>query len=105
VVHPTVTENGEKAPALKFGQRGVMALFLARTLFQHLIDGFHNRDLRQLVQVHNQPNDLRSAALESARSIRRETALRNQPKSVNNVGNLCVFPPLPPLLGTPRVNR
>ncbi len=49
VVHPTVTENGEKAPALKFGQRGVMALFLARTLFQHLIDGFHNRDLRQLV--------------------------------------------------------
>ncbi len=26
-----------------------MALFLALTLFQHLIDGFHNRDLRQLV--------------------------------------------------------
>ncbi len=27
----------------------MMALFLALTLFQHLIDGFHNRDLRQLV--------------------------------------------------------
>jgi hypothetical protein len=26
-----------------------MALFLALTLFQHLIDGFHNRDLRALV--------------------------------------------------------
>jgi hypothetical protein len=26
-----------------------MALFLALTLFQHLIDGFHNRDLRLLV--------------------------------------------------------
>jgi hypothetical protein len=26
-----------------------MALFLALTLFQHLIDGFHNRDLRNLV--------------------------------------------------------
>jgi hypothetical protein len=26
-----------------------MALFLALTLFQHLINGFHNRDLRQLV--------------------------------------------------------
>jgi len=26
-----------------------MALFLALTLFQHLIDGFHNRDLRTLV--------------------------------------------------------
>jgi hypothetical protein len=26
-----------------------MALFLALTLFHHLIDGFHNRDLRALV--------------------------------------------------------
>jgi len=49
VVQPTVTEDGEKAPALKFGQPRVMALFLALTMFQHLIDGFHNRDLRQLV--------------------------------------------------------
>ena len=49
VVQPTVTEDGEKAPALKFGQPRVMALFLASTLFQHLIDGFHNRDLRVLV--------------------------------------------------------
>ena len=49
VVQPTVTENGEKAPALKFGQPRVMALLLALTLFQHLIDGFHNRDLRGLV--------------------------------------------------------
>ena len=49
VVQPTVTEDGEKAPALKFGQPRVMALFLALTLFHHLIDGFHNRDLRKLV--------------------------------------------------------
>jgi hypothetical protein len=49
VVQPTVTEDGEKAPALKFGQPRVMTLFLALTLFQHLIDGFHNRDLRALV--------------------------------------------------------
>ena len=49
VVQPTVTEDGEKAPALKFGQPRVMALFLALTLFQHLIDGFHNRQLRALV--------------------------------------------------------
>lgn len=49
VVQPTVTDDGEKAPALKFGQPRVMALFLALTLFQHLIDGFHNRDLRVLV--------------------------------------------------------
>ena len=49
VVQPTVTDDGEKAPALKFGQPRVMALFLALTLFHHLIDGFHNRDLRELV--------------------------------------------------------
>ena len=49
VVQPTVTDDGVKAPALKFGQPRVMALFLALTLFQHLIDGFHNRDLRQRV--------------------------------------------------------
>ncbi len=49
VVQPTVTEDGKKAPALKFGQPRVMALLMALTLFQHLIDGFHNRDLRVLV--------------------------------------------------------
>ena len=49
VVQPTVTEDGEKAPALKFGQPRVMALLVALTLFQHLIDGFHNRDLRAMV--------------------------------------------------------
>ena len=38
VVQPTVTDDGEKAPALKFGQPRVMALFMALTLFQHLID-------------------------------------------------------------------
>ena len=49
VVQPTVSADVEKAPALKFGQPRVMALFLALTLFQHLIDGFNNRDLRALV--------------------------------------------------------
>jgi hypothetical protein len=49
VVQPTVTKDGEKAPALKFGQPRVIALLLALTLFQYLIEGFHNRDLRELV--------------------------------------------------------
>jgi hypothetical protein len=44
-----VTEDGKKAPGLQFGQPRVMALFLALTLFQHFIDGFRNRDLRQQV--------------------------------------------------------
>src|SRR6202521_350633 len=49
VLQPTVTQDGEQAPALKFGQPRVMALLLSLTLFQHLIDGFRNRDLRQQV--------------------------------------------------------
>ena len=49
VVQPAVTEDGKKAPGLKFGQPRVMALLLALTLFQHLIDGCRNRNLRQQV--------------------------------------------------------
>jgi hypothetical protein len=49
VVQPTVTEDGNKASGLKFGQPRVMALLLALTMFHHLIDGFRNHDLRQHV--------------------------------------------------------
>jgi hypothetical protein len=49
VVQPTQTEQGERAPGLRFGQPRVMALFVALTMFQHLIDGFQNRDLREQV--------------------------------------------------------
>ena len=49
VVQPAVTTDGKKAPGLKFGQPRVMALLLALTLFQHLIDGFRNHDLRKQV--------------------------------------------------------
>jgi hypothetical protein len=38
-VQPTVTQDAKKAPALKFDQPRVMALFVALPLFQHLIDG------------------------------------------------------------------
>jgi hypothetical protein len=43
---PSVTDEGEKAPALQFGPPRVMALWGALTLFPHLIDGLHNPDLR-----------------------------------------------------------
>src|SRR3982750_634473 len=49
VVQPTVNEDGKKSPGLKFGQPRVMALFLALTLFHHLIDGFCHADLRPQV--------------------------------------------------------
>ena len=49
VVQPTVTEDGQRAPGLRFGDPRIMALFLALCSFTHLIDGFRNPDLRRTV--------------------------------------------------------
>ena len=49
VVPPTVHEDGQKAPGFRFGDPRLRALFLALTLCPHLVDGFHNRDLRRHV--------------------------------------------------------
>ena len=46
VVQPTITEEGHRAPGLKFGDPRVMAWWVALSLFTHLIQGFRNRDLR-----------------------------------------------------------
>ena len=49
VVQPTVNDDGQKAPGLKFGDPRVMALWVALSLFTHLIQGFRHRDLRRHV--------------------------------------------------------
>lgn len=49
VVQPTVTEDGQKASGLRFGDPRVMALFLALNLFLHLVNGVRNRELRPIV--------------------------------------------------------
>ena len=49
VVQPTVSDEGQRAPGLKFGDPRVMALWVALSLFTHLIQGFRNRDLRRPV--------------------------------------------------------
>jgi hypothetical protein len=46
VVQPTVTQDGERAPGLKFGDPRVMALMLVLCQFGSLIDGIRNRELR-----------------------------------------------------------
>jgi len=51
VVQPTVTQDGQPASGLKFGDHRVMALFLALTLFGHLVNGFRNADLRHQVKT------------------------------------------------------
>jgi hypothetical protein len=47
---PTV-EAGQRAPALRFGDARVMALFQAVTGFTHVPRGFRNRDLRPHVEA------------------------------------------------------
>ena len=49
VVQPTVDQDGQKAPGLRFGDPRVMALMLTLSLFTHLINGFRNQDLRRNV--------------------------------------------------------
>jgi hypothetical protein len=46
VVQPTVTQDGQRAPGLKFGDPRVMALMLSLCAFGCLIDGFRSRQLR-----------------------------------------------------------
>jgi hypothetical protein len=49
LLEPTVTDDGQKAPGLKFGQPRVMALLTALCLFLTLPAGFRNRQFRQYV--------------------------------------------------------
>lgn len=49
LVQPTVTEDGQRAPALRLGEPRVMALLSALSSFQHLPHGLTNRSLRQQV--------------------------------------------------------
>jgi hypothetical protein len=49
LIEPTLTDEGQKAPGLKFGQPRVMALLMALCLFLTLPAGFSNRQLRQCV--------------------------------------------------------
>jgi hypothetical protein len=49
LTHPTVTEDGQRVPALRFGDPRVMALWLALTLVLHLPQGLTNATLRKPV--------------------------------------------------------
>jgi hypothetical protein len=49
IVQPTVTDDGQRAPALRLGQPRVMAILNALTLFAHIPNGFTNKSLRHQV--------------------------------------------------------
>jgi hypothetical protein len=49
VVQPTVTQDGQRAPGLRFGQARTMALLAALTLFVHYTCGFRHQAIRARV--------------------------------------------------------
>jgi hypothetical protein len=51
VTRPTTTAEGLHAPALRFGDPRVMAVLAATLRFTHLIAGFDNRSLTELVSA------------------------------------------------------
>jgi hypothetical protein len=55
VVQPTLTQSGQRAPGLKFGDPRVMALMLVLCQFASVIEGLRNRDLRSQVAAHAFP--------------------------------------------------
>ena len=52
LVLPTVTDDGQRAPGLRFGDRRVMALLSALILFVHLPAGLTHRALRRRVAAY-----------------------------------------------------
>ena len=49
IVQPTATDDGQRAPALRWGEPRVMALLSALTSFVHIPHGFTNKTLREQV--------------------------------------------------------
>lgn len=71
VVQPTVTEDGQKAPGLRFGDPRVMALMLTLCLFTHLVNGFRNQDLRRHVTSLLGPGEPPYTATQASYDLRR----------------------------------
>jgi hypothetical protein len=79
VVSPSV-EDGQKAPALHFGDPRVMVLLACLCSFQHLIAGLTNRTLRELI-AGIIPGYSRSQMTYDLRRLRRKGLIRRIPKS------------------------
>jgi hypothetical protein len=79
IVQPTITDDGQRAPALRLGQSRVMAVLNALTSFMHIPNGFTHQSLRDqsadLLGPHHAPygtsqmsSDLRRLRLTHRRS-------------------------------------
>jgi hypothetical protein len=77
VTRPSLTSEGQHAPALRFGDARVMALMAALTRFCHLITGFDNRTLAQLMRcLLDEPYSSRQATYDLRRLRRKQIITR-----------------------------
>jgi DNA-binding transcriptional ArsR family regulator len=81
VTRPSETPDGLHAPALCFGDPRVMAILAALLLFSHVLAGFRNRDLVELVaSLLDQPYTARQATYD-LRRLRRKGLITRLPRS------------------------
>jgi len=81
VTRPSTTADGLHAPALCFGDPRVMAILAALLLFCHVVAGFRNRDLVDLVSsLLDQPYSGRQATYD-LRRLRRKGLIARLPHS------------------------
>lgn len=76
VTRPSTTEDGQHAPGLRFGDPRVMALLGALVGFVHLIAGFTNRQLVELVGVLLNTTYTSRQATYDLRRLRRKGLIR-----------------------------
>jgi len=81
VTRPSTTGDGQHAPALRFGDARAMALMAAVVGFCHLLTGFDNRTLTQLMgALLDGPYDSRHATYD-LRRLRRKGLIERLPHS------------------------
>jgi hypothetical protein len=81
VTRPSVTKDGQHALALRFGDARVMALMAAIVGFCHLLAGFDNRTLTELMgTLLDSPYTSRQATYD-LRRLRRKELIERQPHS------------------------
>jgi hypothetical protein len=79
VTRPSLTDDGQHAPALRFGDARVMALMAATAGFTHLIAGFDNRGLTARMRALLDPGYSSRHATYDLRRLRRKQIITRIP--------------------------
>jgi hypothetical protein len=81
VTRPSRTDDGQHAPALRFGDARVMALMAATVGFCHLLAGFDNRTLTELMSTLLDTDYTSRQATYDLRRLRRKGLIERLPHS------------------------